>query len=82
VKARPNVRLSNYIVEGIGEVALKAGIDDKTPPDDVWPKLQRYYQDRKCPLVMALERVLSTLNSLRRLDEMSSLRRAAACCRR
>ena len=54
----PGAELPKFVVECIGDVAIKAGIDQATPAAMVWPTLERYYLEHPSPLVAQIEGIL------------------------
>lgn len=59
----PGVTFPEFVVLAVGEVAEKAGVNDKTSPAEMWPAIERYYQEHPSRLASELERLLRSASS-------------------
>jgi hypothetical protein len=75
VREFPGVSLPTYVVEAIGNVAVRAGITEGTPAERVLPALEQFYATNSAPLVEAVRAILHRVGAGAALE---SARTAAA----
>jgi hypothetical protein len=57
-RAFPGVTFPKFVVECVGDAAAAAGIDEKTPADQVWPLLEKWTLANQNPLAAEIEKLL------------------------
>jgi hypothetical protein len=69
----PGASFSDFVFEAVGDVVQKAGIDDNTPASELWPALERYYENHPNPLIGELNRILRSAGATNAQDRGRAL---------